>query len=61
MSKFKMISNGQCGVCVPISTPDNFFELEVKRERERAKIFKLVVKHQQIENQNRLDAANEIN
>ena len=48
------------GLCVPVTTPNNYFELAVKRERQQAANQKQLVKRQQSENQNRADAAKEI-
>ena len=37
--KFKMLN----GHCVPITTPDNYFELAVAEERKQAKLNKAMV------------------
>lgn len=38
-TKFKMLH----GHCVPLTTPDNFFELAVDKEREQARLNKEMV------------------
>jgi len=42
--KFKMLN----GNCVPVTTPDNYFQIAVQEERRQAKLNKIMVLRLQI-------------